>query len=586
MIVKSLMWKAECDLKKPITSKALKPVILFFLDNRSFLSLLINIILFSLFFFLFTPRFAINDDPAMMRIASGELLGEPNEHLIFINVIIGHFLKFMYEILPQLNWYVLFFYICHFISMVVVLGVFLRNKISFYNILLYLLLFVLVEVHFLTNLQFTTTAFVVGTSGFLLLFSIEDKLLIDKWPGLSMGIILLLLSSLIRENVFYALLLLWVPLISYRVYINKAYQRIIPVAIAVTLVFLANYYDSNHYNKQPDWEYYSQYNSLRANLTDYPQFAYNENTKDVYEHVEWSENNVNMFRAWSFADREVFPLKDLEYIVENIDPVYTGPINIFNHIYFILRYLDSRGLWFIILVFTIASITVRKQEKYHLFIALLMLLVVTVYLSYIGRLPPGRVLYPLIYNTCVISIFYLTNYSNNIFEKYSVRKSLKYFIHIILSVIIVAIFFVEGRNSMINKYVQERIDYNREQLAADRYIYATWPHPGMFYPMIFSEYHTFSFITKNDGYNVKTLPYGGSLSHSPHHNKVYSNHSIENIYIDLAERDDILLIAHPYMVQHNLIEFMEENYGIKVEAVPVSITDDIPAFHISRIETE
>ena len=150
---------------------ALKKFILFFSKHRFLFSLLINGILFSLFFLFFTPRFAINDDPAMMSIASGELLGEPNEHLIFINVIIGHFLKFMYTVLPQLNWYILLFYFCHFVAMTVIFYVFLRNSLTLCNLLLYFLLFVFIEVNFLTNLHFTTTAFVLGISGFLLLFS-------------------------------------------------------------------------------------------------------------------------------------------------------------------------------------------------------------------------------------------------------------------------------------------------------------------------------------------------------------------------------------------------------------------------------
>jgi len=589
--------KKRPGLDKLGDNKILKNFELFFSNHRFLFSVLINIILFTLFFVLFTPRFAINDDPAMMRIASGELLGEPNEHLIFINVIIGHFLKYMYTILPQWNWYVILFYACHFFSMVAVLYVFLRNQFSFYNVLLFLLLFAFVEVHFLTNLQFTTTAFVTGISGFLILYSTGFMEAKDKWHGIIAGIILLVLSGLIRSQVFNALLLLWVPLILYRAYTDKSYQVVIPAAIAVILFFSAGHYDDNYYNLQPDWAYYTQYNSLRANLTDYPQFAYNENTEPVYEEVGWSENNVNMFRAWSFADKEVFPLEDLAYIVENIRPnaavVESAESDNTSNgetttILSLIPQDIIRGLLFILIIFLIAFHVVHKQERRLLLFAFFMIAVAMVYLAYQGRLPL-RVFYPMFYSLCIISLFYMTNNSNHFLSRHRIIEGLKKAAYVALSLLFIGVIFIDGRNSRINMLVQERIDYNLNQLAAQDYIYVTWPRPGSLETLIISRYFSISIINPLtiDSYSdVHMATLGGWSVHSPHYKETLVNYGISNIYLDTVNDDTILLVALPFLVENLLPEFMEENYGLSIKAIPVHITDDIPTYQIIEAGVE
>ncbi len=559
----------------------------YFSANRFLFAILTNMILFALFFVFFTPIFAINDDPAMMRIASGARTGEPSEYLIFINVIIGHFLKLFYTLFPQLNWYVIIFYLVHFISMVAVLYVFLRNAFSLKNILLFLLLFVFIETQFLTYLQFTTTAFVAGISGILLFLSFEDETKNSKWSGLAAGILLVVLAGLIRSSVVYALLMLWLPLCIYRAYITKSFYKIIPIVIAALFFFAASEYDTRYYEKQPDWSYYKEYNSLRSNLTDYQHFAYTEDTKEVYDAVGWSENNVNMFRNWSFADLEVFPLEDLAYIVSNIETPGRNFADILSTLYRAFSYLDSRGLWFIIAIVLTALITVNRQEKKYLLLALLVVSAASVYLAYSGRILP-RAFFPLLYFLCCFAMFNLTLSYNNIFAKHSLKHVSRLFIYCSLAFIIFLIFSVEAGNSSINKLIGDRIDYNAEQLASRDYIYATWPSPGSFESFIMSRNYSLTLFNVHDtdhSRQINRLPFGGSFSHSPHNNKILADASIDNIYIDLVERNDILLIADRALIKYLLTQFMHENYGIKIQAVPIQITEYIIAYEVSELDT-
>jgi hypothetical protein len=550
-----------------------------------FTALLVNLILFSLFFLFHHPRFAINDDPAMMSIASGLSTGEPSEYLIFINIIIGHLLKNLYTAMPGLNWYVILLYLIHFVSLTIILYIFLLNRYSVYSLILFLLLFVFTSTSFLTNLQFTTTAFAAGISGLLLLLRLKETTVKKSLTLSALAVTMLVTAGLIRGSVFYAMLAIGLPLIIFKAYQQKNLHNLIALAISALLFLAASNYDSFSYQKDPDWNYYSQYNSLRANLTDYPQYAYDENTKDIYNAVGWTENRVNMFRSWSFADRDIFALEDLTYIVEHIE---AGPVrdisSTFSAFFFglvLVRHTDLSGFLFTFAVFIMTILVVRREDKQYWYVALLMVTAAAVYLAYGGRLP-ARVLYPLLYFLCCYAFYFLTKDRNNVFRYIQNLSRHRGYIYIALTLICIGIFLLDAQKSYNNKAVQERINQNLEQLNSQQYIYATWPFPGRFYPLIFSVNYIPKFYNP-DTIIPDTISFGGSFTHSPHNYRRLSKFDVKNVYLALVERDDILLVAEPERIEGLLAEFMKENYNITIRAEQVVITPDVPTFRIKEV---
>ena len=127
-----------------LREKIRKIILNFFLKqiNIFILSLIINIVLFALFFCFITPHFQTNDDNMMMEIASGTLTGQPSAYLIYINIIIGKLLVFLYSFLPNINWYPILFYFIHFISMIVIFySLFSRKKKYIHYICLHINIF-------------------------------------------------------------------------------------------------------------------------------------------------------------------------------------------------------------------------------------------------------------------------------------------------------------------------------------------------------------------------------------------------------------------------------------------------------------
>ena len=60
----------------------------------------------------FVPSFMTNDDPVMLLIASGRVINSaPDEHLLYINVVVGTGLRWLYEHAPGMPWYSIYLYL-------------------------------------------------------------------------------------------------------------------------------------------------------------------------------------------------------------------------------------------------------------------------------------------------------------------------------------------------------------------------------------------------------------------------------------------------------------------------------------------
>src|SRR4051794_35957280 len=144
-------------------------------------SLLAVFVLLAISIVAFQPSYDTNDDVFMTMIAAGRgFCPAPDEHLIFTNVIIGHGLKQLYTLWPNVPWYGSYLLAVHYVAQVVVFYCVLataprgtvttflsprmgsRRHLLRLQLGLYVTYFVIVELVFLNNLQFTTTAFLAA----------------------------------------------------------------------------------------------------------------------------------------------------------------------------------------------------------------------------------------------------------------------------------------------------------------------------------------------------------------------------------------------------------------------------------------
>jgi len=238
--------------------------------NRPYLRILSILVFISLFviglFSFFPIIFETNDDLAMLVISSGIYSGSPDEHLIFMNVLIGFFLKFLYQKTTNIEWYSIFFILMNIISSVVIL-----NKIVFYGlhngkigkfiVAISVVIFLVFEFNFIANIQFTTLAAIV-VSASIILISEKDRVKIF------FGIFLMLIGFAIRFHAGVLVLAISIPYIVASSEINT--KKISLFIFIIFLIASMNFFDSYYYNRSVEWSYYSDYNYQRGRINDNP----------------------------------------------------------------------------------------------------------------------------------------------------------------------------------------------------------------------------------------------------------------------------------------------------------------------------
>jgi hypothetical protein len=175
------------------------------------LAALLNVFLFSLFFTFAMPRYETNDDLGMQMIASGFYTGQPSEYLVFTNILIGWPLRILYSLWPGCNWYFVYLVAVHYAALTALAFLVLSRRYCWRFVLLHIGFFLLVETRVLLELQFTTTAFLAGAAGVVLLVDGLQPSRVPRWSLIIAGFAFTTLMAMIREPVAPLLVLIAFP---------------------------------------------------------------------------------------------------------------------------------------------------------------------------------------------------------------------------------------------------------------------------------------------------------------------------------------------------------------------------------------
>ena len=88
-----------------------------YITNHLFLiSFFVILFLFVIVLMAFVPKYQTNDDIGMSWVASGTgIVDQPDEHLLYQNVLLGLLLKKLYTAASNIPWYGLYHIFIHFI---------------------------------------------------------------------------------------------------------------------------------------------------------------------------------------------------------------------------------------------------------------------------------------------------------------------------------------------------------------------------------------------------------------------------------------------------------------------------------------
>lgn len=227
--------------------------------------LVCNIAYFALMAWVLPMQYEENDDVMMCMIANGSYSGTPDAHLVYINVLYGAVLAWLYGLTTAVEWYTLVFVVLHILSMTVLTYCLLTisNRARWERLLWLLALYVL-WARIIAALQFTTTAGLVCLAGCVLLMRGTPR---SEWAGVAFVVV----ASLVRFVAAGLVGLLMAPIIIYSLGIQwRQWRKYIPVVVMLMLVVGCRMTNRYVYDRDPEWRYYREYNQLRAQLNDNP----------------------------------------------------------------------------------------------------------------------------------------------------------------------------------------------------------------------------------------------------------------------------------------------------------------------------
>ncbi len=215
--------------------------------------------------------YGINDDRTMMEIVSGQYLGTPDPHTIFLGYWYSLFLTWLYGLLPQADWYALIFLLIQLLALFLILYSFVsrqrtrRGKMVCTGVLV--LFFLVLGSRSAAQISFTTTAAVLAMAVFCWYVLCEQVSASDA----ALLFFLCFLTMQVRSHIFLMILPVCGVLWLFRMLqkeMRTFWHVMVPVAAAAALLLELPVGQQIGYRAK-DWREFMAYNEDRSWVYDY-----------------------------------------------------------------------------------------------------------------------------------------------------------------------------------------------------------------------------------------------------------------------------------------------------------------------------
>jgi len=435
------LWNRARDVYRACESRAMRAPLM--------CSLLAVFALLAISVVVLQPSYDTNDDVFMTMIAAGRgFCGAPDEHLVFTNIIIGRGLKQLYTLWPDVPWYGSYLLAVHYVAQVAICYCVLATRQhravasvppdrtlsrrhSFRRRLgLYATYFVIVELVFLNNLQFTTTAFLAAQAGLFLLWLVA-RLRAQQQPAaevvsLCAAVALIVVAGMIRlEGVLMALVVA-APLAIYlarHVSLRAWFPSARGAVFAAMLVAATVAYNRLEYEQDPRWSGFYAYNQLRCKFNDYRWTSYTPQSADAFSAVGWTQNDHEMIANWFFDDPELYSEAKLRSVLDahpwkatRLTAEYFGKAA--------RKLLQDRSVWAALLVlpFFLTSVDRGRGARRAILSCAIVAVASVVLLALNNKLPPMRTYFPLLSFPVAVALLFAGNASSFVKQPLSFVK--------------------------------------------------------------------------------------------------------------------------------------------------------------------
>lgn len=249
-------------------------------------SLLVVFLLFVFFRRLSPFVYETNDDLFLRMIASGEMSGVPEAHLLYISYPTGLLLSCLYKMFPQFPWYGLFLCFSFALAMVIILYHLLISERSLLMRLITILAFCFFSFSFLfshiAKLQYTIVTGMIGCSVLLLFIFTPSSDSFKKTLKMHSAFLLLSAYTLcIRDQVFF-MLLPFIGMMGLSKYLNanKIQRKNLLALSAIFISITASvFFIEKLAYQEENWHNFNSYTNSRTTIYDYEGYP----DYDAYE---------------------------------------------------------------------------------------------------------------------------------------------------------------------------------------------------------------------------------------------------------------------------------------------------------------
>lgn len=494
--------------------------------------------------------YGIIDDRSMMEIVSGQYLGHPDAHTIFMGYWYSLILAGLYRLLSSIDWYALL-YLGMQGACISLMAYRLVSRYTVWtkkliSLLMFYLLYTVLGVRALTQLTFTTTAAVLGETAIFWYLTIKCFTFKDIAILSALGF----LTCQVRVSVFYMIVpvcgVIWLFGIS-DVRMRQRWHLMVPFAV-VGILLLDVIGNQIGYGSQK-WQAYQQYNEERSLVYDYADYTFPiyEEATDFYDSIGIEKKsrartliNYNytadarispdFFGEYIEAYQQTFPSKEtlLEKIWQSIKDYIKGVLSGRFH----LQHMLSLGLYGLLIVWYILKKHYQDALKITAVVGVQILL--WIYLLYEGRIP-DRVIYTMNLMLTVTALLLCIEMVKEIPVK--LQSNGLCVVFVLLCVLATA----EG-----SKIRQQNLEISHRNKDIESLKEYCMEHPENFY---FNDVTSVAFTTYNvrlwqkTPYRMNYMSLGDWMSFSPVWEEKLSQHKITSVQEALYQQDNVYLIC-------------------------------------------
>ena len=329
--------------------------------------------------------YGTNDDALISSISNGQLTGNPNGHLIFLNPLISYPITWLQQFNIGINSYIYFLTFIVTFSFATILGLIqIKNPISFKSRVLSVILWSLSSVTFISwfSLSPTYTGASIFAAGASVCFAyvylsndVRDKK--GEYLLLVSFFILFFASISIRlESLYIIIFFLLIVLIPKYLFSQINFRNFLVISFSSLLIILSNLAAEKIVYNQSDWKEFYETNQLRHKI----QLREPERKlESTYSEIGWDKGTYDLFTRFILIDDNKMNSENLTKV---LDVTNENQLKVFLQNFSIKKIIDNTKLafapwtWLVMLFVLIVGVNllnVYRKQKIWEFIAQLVL---------------------------------------------------------------------------------------------------------------------------------------------------------------------------------------------------------------------